>query len=257
MSITLVKCLNRVRLIIKEPWYNIPSYSASTVTVTIASPVVTGAASVWSTNVKAGMTFHISGGQYYTILSVDSDTQITLTENYAGTSGGGKSYTIRGGNRTDASLVEDLNGAEQQIVDFMEEYDENYFMTDDTISYIAAQETYDMSTFSGGKPHKITYIERTDLATTPKPIYKCLFQDRSRYLNTNTNLLNPYNVDEFWYWSGTYSIGILPIPSASLTDNVVVHYVPEAGVFTTDASTSMLPDSLYDLLCYTAAINGP
>jgi hypothetical protein len=257
MSIILSKCLNRVRQIIKEPWYNIPSYSASTVTVTNASPVVTGAASVWTSNAKAGETFHISGGQYYTILSIDSDTQLTLTENYAGTSGGGKSYTIRGGNRTDASLVEDLNSAEQQMVNFIQEFDENYFMTHDHLSYVAGTEIYDMSSFTGGKPRKIMYIERTDLGSNnPKPIYKGLFQDRSRYLNTNTNLLNPYNVDEFWYFASTYSIGIMPIPNTAASNNLTVWYVPEAGGFTTDASTSILPDSLYDTLCYTAAILG-
>jgi hypothetical protein len=69
-------------------------YATGTVAVNYVSPVVTGT----GTNFTAGMVgkrFRVSGSNsFYTIQSVDSTTQITLTQNYAEVSGSGKSFTI-------------------------------------------------------------------------------------------------------------------------------------------------------------------
>ncbi len=69
-------------------------YTTGTVTVTNASAVVTGASTVWSTNIVAADVFKGSDGEYYAIASVDSNTQITLGRNYDGTTAAGASYTI-------------------------------------------------------------------------------------------------------------------------------------------------------------------
>lgn len=85
------------------PFYITPNYSTGTVAVTNGSPVVTGTGTTWSASgVKPGDQLHVgSAGQdhilspWYTILSVDSDTQVTLTENYPGVTNSGFAHTVR------------------------------------------------------------------------------------------------------------------------------------------------------------------
>jgi hypothetical protein len=69
-------------------------YSANTVTVTNGSPVVDGSGTAWQTaNRGQGDRITIDGGEY-TILSVDSQTQLTLARPFTGIGGAGKAYTI-------------------------------------------------------------------------------------------------------------------------------------------------------------------
>lgn len=70
-------------------------YTTGTVTVTNGSPTVTGSGTSWSGNVTAGSVFTVTGsGVPYIVGSVDSNTQITLTGNYAGTTLSGQSYSL-------------------------------------------------------------------------------------------------------------------------------------------------------------------
>ncbi len=78
-------------------------YSANTVTTTNGSPLVTGDTTLWSTNNRGrGDVITIpcpnpptcTGGTDYTVLRVDSETQLTLTMNFSGTDGPGLTYTI-------------------------------------------------------------------------------------------------------------------------------------------------------------------
>lgn len=59
-------------------------YTAGTISVSNGSAVVTGIGTTWTTNAKAGDSFRGNGGGLYIILSVDSNTQITLTANHSG-----------------------------------------------------------------------------------------------------------------------------------------------------------------------------
>ncbi|MBI3582367.1 MAG: hypothetical protein HY096_00270 [Nitrospinae bacterium] len=70
-------------------------YNTGTVSVTNGSAVVTGSGTTWSDNIKKGDRFMVTGNsnKYY-ILSVDSNTQITLTANYGQATESGKAYTI-------------------------------------------------------------------------------------------------------------------------------------------------------------------
>lgn len=85
------------------PFYITPNYSTGTVAVTNGSPVVTGTGTTWSASgIKAGDQINVgSAGQdsllatWYTILSVDSDTQVTLTVNYPGVTNSGFTHTVR------------------------------------------------------------------------------------------------------------------------------------------------------------------
>lgn len=70
-------------------------YKTGTVSVTKDSQVVTGSGTSWLSNVQAGDGFTISGsGITYTVASVDSDTQITLSANYAGADQSGAAYAV-------------------------------------------------------------------------------------------------------------------------------------------------------------------
>lgn len=69
------------------------TYTTGTVSVTNGSATVTGSGTSWSTDWD---TYEIIiDGVVYQIASVGSSTSITLTENYAGSTNSGLSYTIR------------------------------------------------------------------------------------------------------------------------------------------------------------------
>ena len=70
-------------------------YSTGTASVTNGSPTVTGTSTLWLANVTAGDSFTVAGdGVMYDVASVDSDTQVTLSVNYAGSTAAGAVYTI-------------------------------------------------------------------------------------------------------------------------------------------------------------------
>ena len=70
-------------------------YSTGTASVTNGSATVTGSSTLWLANVSAGDSFTIaSTGVMYDVASVDSDTQITLSAPYAGTTASGVVYAI-------------------------------------------------------------------------------------------------------------------------------------------------------------------
>jgi hypothetical protein len=68
------------------------AYSAGTITATVGSPVVTGVGTGWKTANRGRGDSMSFGGFTGTILSVDSETQLTLTT--ASTVGGSPAYTI-------------------------------------------------------------------------------------------------------------------------------------------------------------------
>lgn len=79
-----------------------PRYETGTVAVTNGSPTVTGTGTTWTTNLKAGDQLHVGAtGQnapaaiWYTIQTVNSNTQLTLTVNYAQATASGQAYTGR------------------------------------------------------------------------------------------------------------------------------------------------------------------
>lgn len=69
------------------------NYTTGTVSVTAGSTTVTGAGTTWNTLTDAGMLFRI-GARYYVVQSIDSTTQLTLTEAYAGSTAAGQAYTL-------------------------------------------------------------------------------------------------------------------------------------------------------------------
>jgi len=70
-------------------------YKTGTATVTNGSATVTGSGTLWSANVSAADSFTIAGdGVMYDVASVDSDTQVTLSVPYAGTTASGVVYAI-------------------------------------------------------------------------------------------------------------------------------------------------------------------
>jgi hypothetical protein len=70
-------------------------YSVGTITTVQNSAVITGSGTLWSANVDAGMLLRIGGaGRYWIVKSVDSNTQITLTEAYTPAGAAGLSYAL-------------------------------------------------------------------------------------------------------------------------------------------------------------------
>lgn len=86
--------------------YLSPRYETGTVSINNGSPTVTGVGTNWDPELKAGdqIAFGATGivdplyathGGWYTILTRDSDTQLTLTSNFTGTNQVGIAYTGR------------------------------------------------------------------------------------------------------------------------------------------------------------------
>lgn len=76
-------------------WFNVtPTYATGTVTVTNGNPNVTGVGTSWLTdhNIRSGVI--TIAGVAHTISAVTTDTALTLTTNYAGTTGAGRVYSI-------------------------------------------------------------------------------------------------------------------------------------------------------------------
>jgi hypothetical protein len=70
-------------------------YKTGLVSVTNGSPTVTGAGTLWVGEVSVGDIFTIVGSNaWYEVGAVDSNTQVTLTSNYAGTTASDASYAI-------------------------------------------------------------------------------------------------------------------------------------------------------------------
>ncbi len=69
-------------------------YTTGTVTLTNGSSIVVGATTGWANQVKPGDIFTRDKQRLYEVASVDSNTQITLAENFAGTGGAGQTYSV-------------------------------------------------------------------------------------------------------------------------------------------------------------------
>lgn len=69
-------------------------YSAGTVSVTNGSAVVTGSGTAWLATLGAGDVFLAPDGQRYAILSVGSDTSLTLGTAYLGSTLSGQTYYV-------------------------------------------------------------------------------------------------------------------------------------------------------------------
>ena len=70
------------------------TYTTGTIDVTNASQVVTGTTTAWTTHCAAGDVLMGPDARLYNIASVDSNNQLTLDRNYAGSTAAGQSYTI-------------------------------------------------------------------------------------------------------------------------------------------------------------------
>lgn len=70
------------------------SESTGTITVTNGSASVTGSGTLFATNFVGANDILVVDGAMYVVKSVTSDTALTLTQPYAGTTASGKSYDI-------------------------------------------------------------------------------------------------------------------------------------------------------------------
>ena len=246
---TLAWALNRTRQVIGEPYSSLPTpYATGTVTVA-ASVTVTGANTVWLASVRAGQTFYILAGQYYHILSIESDTSLTLTDTFAGTVGAGKSYTITGGATTNATIVDNLNAAQWELVNIIKQQGGNYFATTGTISYQSGTASYALPT-TNGAVKLVLDVTRTDLSSKKK-LHYIPYQERLKY-TLPTTVSDADNLPEYWSLLGE-NIIITPTPTTTATANVTIDYIPVITALTTNASTFSIKDDDMECLIYTAA----
>lgn len=70
-------------------------YTTGTVAVTNGSATVTGTGTAWASRARPGMLLRGPNGVSMTIASVASDTSLTLTANYTGTTTSGAAYSLR------------------------------------------------------------------------------------------------------------------------------------------------------------------
>lgn len=106
-------------------------YSTGSVTVTTSSAVVTGSGTAWDTGsaVEAGDLFVRTGDAVaYSIASVDSDTQVTLSSVYGGVTGAALAYGIYRDFTTNAGLTSLFGG---DRADWPTAYQENLNKQDD------------------------------------------------------------------------------------------------------------------------------
>jgi uncharacterized repeat protein (TIGR01451 family) len=87
--------------------YSAPPQGAGTVAVTLGSPTVTGTGTTF-TNYRAGEPITIAGVPYV-IASIASNTSLTLTTNYTGTTGAGRAY-YGPGDANLGNVTTDANG---------------------------------------------------------------------------------------------------------------------------------------------------
>jgi hypothetical protein len=89
-------------------------YKTGTVGVIGANQAVTGVGTAWLANVAQGQTFMLNGSSVpYVVGSVNSDTSITLTSNFAGATQSGLSYEIN----TSRTPVFGIDYMEQKDID--------------------------------------------------------------------------------------------------------------------------------------------
>lgn len=69
-------------------------YRTGTISVTNGSPNVTGSGTAWNANAEDGEALVAPDGKVYEILSINSDTTLTLGSPYLGTTQSGQAYTI-------------------------------------------------------------------------------------------------------------------------------------------------------------------
>ncbi|MBN9674651.1 hypothetical protein [Salipiger bermudensis] len=69
-------------------------YSAGTVSVTNGSATVTGSGTAWVANAQASEGIWLPDGRLYEIVSINSDTSLTISPNYLGTTQSGQVYRI-------------------------------------------------------------------------------------------------------------------------------------------------------------------
>lgn len=70
-------------------------YKEGNVSVTNGSQTITGTGTDWSSEISVGDIFSVIGSNaWYSVGSVDSDTQLSLTESYVGATASGAEYVI-------------------------------------------------------------------------------------------------------------------------------------------------------------------
>lgn len=121
---------------------------------------------------------------------------------------------------TDVFLNGTINDSMFELYNEMVEASVEFFTTTQTISLVASQEKYSLTT----PAYKITLVERVD-STQPVPIDPIDITQRSRYLYSTVNPSSLITGEMRYYMEGT-QIGFVPITADAVAAAILVHYTP-------------------------------
>ena len=141
--------------------------TTGTVAVTNGSATATGALTNWLTTVRAGDELQIAAPLRYVIASVDSDTQITLHDAYAGSTASGSAYKIfRKG-----ELARDFLSARERLDDLAVQFENGVVFRPDAIGTFNDRALYDDEWLNNdGKP--FIFAATTDPDGTPRATWR-------------------------------------------------------------------------------------
>lgn len=133
-------------------------------------------------------------------------------------------------NWSDALINRFINRAAKEVYAQILQANEEYFATSGDITYVAAQQLYDLP--NSGNVAKVLLVERIDSANKINLVNIPLV--RKNDFQTTDMVLPTGN--ERWFLAGT-KIGFAPAPTSALTNAVRVWYVPPLADLGADANT--------------------
>lgn len=129
------------------------NYTTGTISVTNGSATVTGSGTSWntSTNAVAGEYIKLPDGKWYRILSIASDTSLTIETSYQGSTQSGQNYTVSPWGEVQGSI--NSSAAPASLVrptpDFIETHQNRVFTLDgNTLRYSVLDTSVDGENFN-------------------------------------------------------------------------------------------------------------
>ena len=95
-------------------------YSAGTVSVTTGATTVTGSGTAWVANVRPGDAIHLPDGRAYEVTAVNSDTSLTISPGYLGSTASGQDYRVQPTRGVVATLVASVQALIAQVQGYVD-----------------------------------------------------------------------------------------------------------------------------------------
>lgn len=132
---------------------------------------------------------------------------------------------------TDAFLNQCISDSMKELYNEMAEASVDFFTTTQLIGLVAQQELYAMTT----PIYKIVSVERVD-STVPVILRPIDITQRARYLYSTVNP-SSLVVGEMRYYLQNVQLGLVPLPTTTVANAIMVHYIPIPADMALDADT--------------------